>query len=127
MGGHQRIESYSVHVKCLPGARMSLMISDDGTLPPRICAALVGELHAARSRGTPTLPALELRRPERERKSQRRNNLVTPETRPETLRGTGSRTRRTATRATGRATRSRTGTRVGRGEIRSSLFCLQSW
>ena len=23
---------YSVHVKCLPGARMSLMISDDGTL-----------------------------------------------------------------------------------------------
>ena len=42
---------------------------------PRICAALVGELHAARSRGTPTLPALESRRPERERKSQRRNNL----------------------------------------------------
>ena len=30
---------------------------------PRICAALVGELHAARSRGTPTLPALELRLP----------------------------------------------------------------
>ena len=30
---------------------------------PRICVALVGELHAARSRGTPTLPALELRRP----------------------------------------------------------------
>jgi hypothetical protein len=30
---------------------------------PRICAALVGELHAARSRGTPTLLALELRQP----------------------------------------------------------------
>ena len=46
---------------------------------PRICAALVGELHAARSRGTTTLPALELRLPngyERERKSQRRNNLA---------------------------------------------------
>jgi hypothetical protein len=43
---------------------MSLMISDDGTLQaPRICAALVlgRELHAARSRGTPTLPALESR------------------------------------------------------------------
>jgi hypothetical protein len=26
-----------------------------------ICAALVGEVHTARSRGTPTLPALELR------------------------------------------------------------------
>jgi hypothetical protein len=47
---------------------------------------------------------------------------VTPETRPETLRGTGSRTRRTATRATGRATRSRTGTRVGRGEILLTLL-----
>ena len=30
---------------------------------PRICAAFVGELHAARSRGTPTLPALESRLP----------------------------------------------------------------
>ena len=30
MRGHQRIV-FSVHVKCLPGARMSLMISD-GTL-----------------------------------------------------------------------------------------------
>ena len=47
---------------------------------------------------------------------------MTPETRPETLRGTGSRTRRTATRATGRATRSRTGTRVGRGEILLTLL-----
>ena len=28
-----------------------------------ICAALVGEVHTARSRGTPTLPALELRLP----------------------------------------------------------------
>ena len=30
---------------------------------PRVCVAFVGELHAACSRGTPTLPALELRRP----------------------------------------------------------------
>ena len=43
-------------LKCLPGAR----VSGDDTLH---CAALVGELHAARSRGTPTLPALESRLP----------------------------------------------------------------
>jgi hypothetical protein len=58
-------------IKCLSGARISLMISDDGTLyyrhAPRICAALVGDLHAARSRGTrchpllSSIPALELR------------------------------------------------------------------
>jgi hypothetical protein len=38
---------------------------------PGIRAAFVGEPHAARSRGTPTLPTLELRRPKRESKSQR--------------------------------------------------------
>ena len=55
-------------VKCLLPARARVTHSRDQATMARsthlhLRPALVGELHAARSRGTPTLPALELRLP----------------------------------------------------------------
>ena len=57
-GGHPR---RVLLCTCLMPSRRARVTRDQRRRhAPRICVAFVGELHAARSRGTPTLPALEL-------------------------------------------------------------------
>ena len=44
----------------MPSRRARVVLGRRRQHAPRVCAALVGELHAVCIRGTPTLPALEL-------------------------------------------------------------------